>query len=56
MVTMVEVVVVVLAPKWNDKGKNEKGVSGARDDSTDGFHLPALRRRDRWKTVAAADP
>ena len=27
---MVVVVVVVLAPKWNEQRKNERGVSGAR--------------------------
>ena len=35
--------------------KNEKWVSGAREDSTDGFHLPD--RRDRQKTaVDVEDP
>ena len=31
MVTMVVVVVVVVAPKWNEQRKNEQGVSGARE-------------------------
>ena len=52
MVLVTVVVVVVVAPKWNDKGRMRKGVSGAREDSTDGFHLPD--RRDRRKTVVAA--
>ena len=32
MVTMVVVVVVVVAPKWNEQRKNEPGVSGARGE------------------------
>ena len=56
VVTMV-VVVVVLAPKWNEQRKNEQGVVGARENSTDGFHLPDRRREDRKTVVAAAvDP
>ena len=56
-------VVVVAAPKWNEQRKNEprcardagkKGMLGARENSTDGFHLPNRRREDRRKTVAAA--
>ena len=31
VVTMVVVVVVVLAPKWNEQRKNEPGVSGTRE-------------------------
>ena len=54
VVTMVVVVVVVVAPKWNEQRKNEQGVSGARETSTDGFHLPDRRREHRRKTVAAA--
>ena len=62
MVVVVVVVVVVVAPKWNEQRKNEqgvardagKGVLGARENSTDGFHLPDRRREDRRKTVAAA--
>ena len=56
VVTMV--VVVVVAPKWNEQRKNEQGVLGARENSTDGFHLPDRRgrREDRRKTVAAVDP
>ena len=53
VVTMV--VVVVVAPKWNEQRKNEQGVLGARENSTDGFHLPDRRREDR-KTAAAVDP
>ena len=54
VVTMV--VVVVVAPKWNEQRKNEQGVSGARENSTDGFHLPDRRgrREDHRKTVVAA--
>ena len=68
VVTMV--VVVVVAPKWNEQRKNEPGVlgtrekggsAGARENSTDGFHLPVRRgrREDQRKTVvvvAAVDP
>ena len=51
----------MLAPKWNEQRKNEprgardagKGVLGARENSTDGFHLPRRRREDRRKTVVA---
>ena len=31
VVTMVVVVVVGVAPKWNEQRKNEQGVSGARE-------------------------
>ena len=68
VVTMV-VVVVVVAPKWNEQRKNEPGVLGTREvgwqgrgrNSTDGFHLPDRRgrREDQRKTVvvaAAVDP
>ena len=56
--------VVVVAPKWNEQRKNEprgardagKGVLGARENSTDGFHLPDRRREDRKTVVAAVDP
>ena len=49
VVTMV--VVVVLAPKWNEQ-RNEPGVPGTRENSTDGFHLPdRRRRREDRKTV-----
>ena len=51
---VVVVVVVVLAPKWNEQRKNEPGVSGARETSTDGFHLPGRRQEDQRKTVAVA--
>ena len=56
VVTIVVVVVVVVAPKWNEQRKNEQGVSGARETSTDGFHLPVRRgrREDQRKTVVAA--
>ena len=68
VVTMV--VVVVVAPKWNEQRKNEpgrqgtregEGDNGARETSTDGFHLPVRRgcREDQRKTVvvvAVADP
>ena len=55
VVTMV--VVVVVAPKWNEQRTNEQGVVGARENSTDGFHLPDRRREDRKTVVVAAvDP
>ena len=55
VVTMV--VVVVVAPKWNEQRKNKQGVLGARENSTDGLHLPDRRREDRKTVVAAAvDP
>ena len=51
------VTMVVVAPKWNEQRKNEQGVVGARENSTDGFHLPDRRREDRKTVVAAAvDP
>ena len=63
------VVVVVVAPKWNEQRKNEPGRQGTRegggwqrgagDIQTDGFHLPDRRgrREDQRKTVVAAvDP
>ena len=55
---VVVVVVVVLAPKWNEQRKNEQGVSGARENSTDRFHLPGRRRREgqRKTVVTAVDP
>ena len=50
------VVVVVVAPKWNEQRKNELGgVRGEGNIQTNGFHLPVRRgrREDQRKTVVA---